>query len=148
MSIINPVTSYAYTTLNTKINKNFYTKPQLKTKQDYLKNGYCLIKKNPNTKAIEITYPYNYESKQKELFQKKYNITIKKMINNWNNYRDEQNYLLGDISPYFNYKETIERMVIEDNYILEELYKRKYNIHSDNDSDYNSDDEHNNYLIY
>jgi hypothetical protein len=76
------------------------------------------------------------------------------MISNWNNYRDELNDLLGDISPYYNYKETLQKMIDEDNYILEELHKQKHkqsqdiNINNDNDSEYASESEDYKYLLY
>ena len=74
------------------------------------------------------------------------------MINNWNNYRDELNNLLGDISPYYNYKETLQKMIDEDNYILEELHKQKHKQNNDNtndnDSEYASENEDPKYLLY
>ena len=142
--------SYASTTLNVcKCNNN---NKKLKTLDSYLKNGYSLIKRNPTTKKVEITYSHNYESKKKELEQQHYNKTIAAMINNWNNYRDELNDLLGYISPYYGYKETLQQMVDEDNYILEELHKQKYkhtqDITNDNDSEYASENEDPKYLLY
>jgi len=106
-----------------------------------VKNGYTLIKKNPNTQKIEIIYPYNYEAKNNEILQKNCSRGIKSMINNWNNYRDDLNDLLGDTSPYYNYKETIQQMIDEDANIFEELYKHKSTIYSDNESDYYSDND-------
>lgn len=112
------------------------------TKNDEsVKNGYTLIKKNPNTQKIEIIYPYNYEAKNNEILQKNCSRGIKSMINNWNNYRDDLNDLLGDISPFYNYKETIQQMIDEDANIFEELYKHKSTIYSDNESDYYSDND-------
>ena len=74
------------------------------------------------------------------------------MINRWNNYRDELNELLGDLSPYYNYKETLQKMIDEDNYILEELHKQNHrqniDITNENDSDYASENEDNKYLLY
>ena len=143
--------SYASTTLNVcKFNNN--NNEKLKTLDSYLKNGYSLIKRNPITKKVEITYSHNYESKKKELEQQHYNKTITSMINNWNNYRDELNDLLGDISPFYDYKATLQKMIDEDNYILEELHKQKHkqnqDIIYDNDSDYGSENEDFKYLLY
>jgi len=122
--------SYASTTLNVcKFNNN--NNEKLKTLDSYLKNGYSLIKRNPITKKVEITYSHNYESKKKELEQQHYNKTITSMINNWNNYRDELNDLLGDISPFYDYKATLQKMIDEDNYILEELHKQKHKQNQD-----------------
>jgi len=145
--------SYASKTLNiSRANNNINNNEKLKTLDSCLKNGYSLIKKNPTTKKVEITYSHNYESKKKELEQQQYNRTINAMINNWNNYRDELNELLGDISPYFNYKETLQKMIDEDNYILEELHKQKHKQNhdttNDNDSEYASENEDLKYLLY
>ena len=147
--------SYASTTLNicksnTTNTTNITNNVNLKTLDAYLKNGYSLIRKNPITKKVEITYSYNYEAKKKELEQQNYNKTIASMINNWNNYRDELNDLLGDISPYYNYKELIQKMIDEDNYILEELHMRKQKQinENDNDSDYASENDDSKYLLY
>lgn len=147
--------SYASTTLNICKSNNTNTtnitnNVNLKTLDAYLKNGYSLIRKNPITKKVEITYSYNYEAKKKELEQQNYNKTIASMINNWNNYRDELNDLLGDISPYYNYKELIQKMIDEDNYILEELHMRKQKQinENENDSDYASENDDSKYLLY
>jgi hypothetical protein len=146
------IQSYASTTLNVCKCNNNNNNEKLKTLDSYLRNGYSLIKRNPITKKVEITHSYNYESKKKELEQQHYNKTITLMINNWNNYRDELNDLLGDISPYYNYRETLQKMIDEDNYILEELHKQKHkhnqDITNDNESDYASENEDHKYLLY
>jgi len=146
------IQSYASTTLNVCKCNNNNSNEKLKTLDSYLKNGYSLIKRNPITKKVEITHSHNYESKKKELEQQHYNKTITSMINNWNNYRDELNDLLGDISPYYNYRETLQKMIDEDNYILEELHKQKHkhnqDINNDNESDYASENEDYKYLLY
>ena len=129
---------------------NNNTKPNHKliTTENYLKNGYSLIKRNPYTKKVEIVYSLSYSTTVKELEQKKYKQGINTMINRWNNYRDEMNSILGDLSPYANYKETIQKMVDEDNYILEEIHKHSTNnSHYENDSDYNSEGEDAKYLL-
>jgi hypothetical protein len=111
------------------------------TCEDYLNAGYTLIKRDPLTKKVIITYSKNYEAKKRELEQQNYSNTMNAMINNWNNYRDELNDLLGDISPYINYKEIIQKMIDEDNYILEKMYSRKNTSLSDNDSEYYSEED-------
>ena len=111
------------------------------TCEDYLNAGYTLIKKDPLTKKVTITYSKNYDAKKRELEQQNYSNTMTAMINNWNNYRDELNDLLGDISPYINYKEIIQKMIDEDNYILEKMYSRKNISLSDNDSEYYSEED-------
>lgn len=153
MTQINKCQSYAATTLNIyNTNPSTNTNAKLKSLDSYLMNGYSLIKRNPTTKKVEITYSNNYESKKKELEHQNYNKVLASMINNWNNYRDELNNLLGDISPYTNYKETLQKMIDEDNYILEELHKQKhkqnYDNTNDNDSEYASENEDPKYLLY
>jgi hypothetical protein len=155
MTQINNNQSYAATTLNmynTKTNTNTNANEKLKSLNSYLKNGYSLIKRNPITKKVEITFSNNYESKKKELEHQNYNKVLASMINNWNNYRDELNNLLGDTSPYYNYKETLQKMIDEDNYILEELHKQKHkhtqDFTYDNDSEYGSENEDSKYLLY
>jgi hypothetical protein len=137
-------------TYSSKILNSNNIKPngKLKTTENYLKNGYSLIKRNPNTKKVEIIYSLNHSTIAKDLEQKKYKYGINTMISRWNNYRDEMNAILGDLSPYTNYKETIQKMVEEDNYILEEIYKHStVNSHYENDSDYNSEGEDAKYLL-
>ena len=111
------------------------------TCDDYLNAGYTLIKRDLITKKVTITYSKNYEAKKRELEQQNYTNAINTMINNWNNYRDELNDLLGDISPYINYKEIIQKMIDEDNYFLEKMNSRKNISLSDNDSEYYSEEE-------
>jgi hypothetical protein len=138
------------TTYSAKIQNYNTTKPnnKLVTTTNYLENGYSLIKRNPLTKKVEIVYSLNYGAITKELEQKKYKQGINTMISRWNDYRDEMNSILGDMSPYANYKETIQKMVEEDNYILEEIYKHSTNNgHCENDSDYNSEGEDAKYLL-
>ena len=138
--------TYSEKTLNNS--KHIKHTNKLLTKENYLKNGYSLIARNQMTKKIEIDYSYNYNSLNKALEHKKYKQGIEAMINRWNNYRDEVNNILGDLSPYTNYKETIQKMVDEDNYILEEMHKHS-NIsgYNDHDSDYNSEGEDIKYLL-
>ena len=144
---MNTSTTYSAKILNTS---NAKPNHKLVTSENYLKNGYSLIKRNPLTKKVEIVYSINYSTIAKELEQKKYKQGINTMINRWNDYRDEMNSILGDLSPYTNYKETIQKMVEEDNYILEEIYKHSNsttNGHYENDSDYNSEGEDAKYLL-
>lgn len=138
--------TYSEKTLNNS--KHIKHTNKLLTKENYLKNGYSLIARNKMTKKIEIAHSYNYNSLNKALEQKKYKQGIEAMINRWNNYRDEVNNILGDLSPYTNYKETIQKMVDEDNYILEEIHKHSIiSGYNDHDSDYNSEGEDIKYLL-
>ncbi len=108
-----------------------------------LKNGWTLLK-SKNNKTI-ITNPTN---SKKELYEKKkYNQKINAMINNWNNFRDTENELMGDRSRFINYKKELDDMIKEEEMINEEIYENMNRFNSD-DSDYNSDDELNKNLIF
>ena len=87
------------------------------------------------------------EKKQEENLEKFtledwYKLCIK-LGNNWDKYRDNQNELLGDRSPYINYKNDIQKIVDEENYIQEEMFKIQNNYYVEYDSDNNSDSEAN-----
>ena len=56
------------------------------------------------------------------------------MITNWNNFRDKDIELNGDLSLYFNYKLELDKLINEDN-IIEEMFN------NDNNSEY-SDNEY------
>ena len=106
----------------------------------YENNSWTIInKKTKEIKVSESTILLK-EVIEKKNFKKK----LDEMINNWNNFRDEINELLGDTSPYYNYKEEIQEMIDEDNMINELLYDNENN----NDSEYSSDEENNKNLIY
>lgn len=107
---------------------------------NYLNNGYSIIRKHNNN--IEIIYSYNNENIKKLNNEKKNELLLNKMINNWNNFREQDIEYYGSRSIYFNYKIQIENMVKEDNKINEELYNTINNLNSLN-SDNNSDDEYN-----
>ena len=110
------------------------------TLNNYLNNGYSIIKKHNNN--IKIIYSYNYENIKKLNNEKNNELVLNKMINNWNNFREQDIEYYGSRSIYFNYKNVIENMVKEDNKINEELYNTINNLNSVN-SDNNSDDEYN-----
>jgi len=73
--------------------------------------------------------------KKKEETTKEILDFYKKLSNRWNNYRDEINDLVGDVSPFINYKNDIEKMVEEENMILEEIYNETTNYSSSSDDD-------------
>ena len=109
----------------------------------FLKNGWTLLKRE-NNKTI-ITNPIN---DKKYLYEKKrYNEKLKSMITNWNNFRDTENELMGDRSRFINYEKELDNMIKEEEMILEVMNEYMNKINSD-DSDYNSDDESNNHLIF
>ena len=110
------------------------------TLNNYLNNGYSIIRKHNNN--IKIIYSYNYENIKKLNNEKNNELVLNKMINNWNNFREQDIEYYGSRSIYFNYKNVIENMVKEDNKINEELYNTINNLNSVN-SDNNSDDEYN-----
>ena len=152
-------------------NKNFVnilknienSEQKFETKSDYLlKNGWTILKKvdnqvvkiNSDNKKCFLKDKDNDKDKDEDkdenklVSRKQWENLINKMSSNWDNFRDTQNYLYGDRSLYINYKEELEKLVLEDNYILETIYKLNNGLYSDNDSDYNSDDESNKHLIY
>ena len=111
-----------------------------------LNNGYTIIKKNKETNKIEIIESNTTKEKRNNLEKKKYNMQMKKMIENWNNFRDNDIELRGDLSIYYNYKNEIEKIIAEDEEI-EEIIKERLN-NENKDNDYSSDEENNKYLLY
>lgn len=106
----------------------------------YENNSWTIInKKTKEIKVSESTILLKELIEEKNLKKK-----LDRMIENWNNFRDEINELLGDTSPYYNYKEEIQKMVDEDNMINELMYDNENNY----DSEYSSDEENNKNLIY
>ena len=124
------------------ITKNI-EKPENEEKKGIESNGWTVLNKSSLKKLKEIK-----EKKQKQQEENLknyssedwYNLCIK-LANNWDNYRDTQNELLGDRSPYIDYKNDIQKIVDEENYIQEEIYKIKNNYYMEYDSDNNSDNE-------
>ena len=104
-----------------------------------LNNNWTTINKKTKEIVISESTKLLKEKYEKENYYRK----LEKMINRWNNYRDEMNDLLGDRSPFLNYKKEIDNMVKEDikiNKMIEERENEKY------DSD--SDEENNKNLLY
>lgn len=108
------------------------------TLDKYLSNGYSILR-NKNSK-VEIIYAYNYEKFKKLNEENKNNKILNKMINNWNDFREQDIEYYGSKSIYYNYEETIKNMVEEDNKINKELYDIINNLVSIN-SDIYSDNE-------
>tara|TARA_Y100000389_G_scaffold192607_3_gene220292 strand:- start:3609 stop:3998 length:390 start_codon:yes stop_codon:yes gene_type:complete len=104
----------------------------------YLSNGYSILR-NKNSK-VEIINAYNYENLKKLNEENKNNKILNKMINNWNDFREQDIEYYGSRSIYYNYEETIKNMVEEDNKINKELYDIINNLDSIN-SDIYSDNE-------
>lgn len=114
-----------------------------KEANNLLKNGWTLLK-SENNKTI-ITNPVN---DKKDLYEKKrYNEKLKSMIDNWNNFRDTENELMGDRSRFINYKQELDDMIKEEEMLIEVMNDYMNRLNSD-DSDYISDDESNKHLIF
>tara|TARA_Y100000591_G_scaffold142324_2_gene122279 strand:- start:1140 stop:1550 length:411 start_codon:yes stop_codon:yes gene_type:complete len=106
-------------------------------------SGWTVLNKSSLKKLKEIK---EKKQKQKEENLKKYSLEdwyslCIKLSSNWDKYRDTQNELLGDRSPYIDYKNDIQKIVDEENYIQEEIYKIQNNYYLEYDSDNNSDNE-------
>ena len=114
-------------------------------------NGYTIIRKNKN-KIVKVTSKNTerkIENNKKEIEEKNYNDKCynlrSKMINNWNNFRDTENSLSGDLSRFYNYKNELNNMLEEEEFILEKMNIMNINYMSDSD---NSDDDMNKNLLY
>ena len=105
----------------------------------YLSNGYSILR-NKNSK-VEIINAYNYENLKNLNEEKKNNKILNKMINNWNNFREQDIEYYGTRSIYYNYKEDIKNMVEEDNKINEELYNIINNLNLINSDIYSDNEE-------
>jgi hypothetical protein len=106
-----------------------------------MKAGWCIIEKNENCKIV-ITDSEKTKEQRKKLQQiekfkdnNNYFYNVNKMINNWNNFRDNENELSGDLSPYNNYKEEIEKMRLEDLKIEEKMEEFYRNSQTNSDSE-------------
>jgi hypothetical protein len=62
------------------------------------------------------------------------------MCKRWCSYYDEINDLVGDRSPYLNYKKEIREIVSEENIIMNKIYGGDYNYSSDDEKDDHHDD--------
>ena len=110
-----------------------------------LKNGWSIIKKIKETNNITILNSKSTILLKEKINKEKIKNGFSKMISNWNEFRDDDIELRGDISPYFNYKEEINNIINEELKIQEAIKE----INSlDNRDDYSSDEENNKHLIY
>ena len=129
---------------NNKINYlNCLNKNLNEKKEENIKNKTTWTVINKKTKKISIS---DTTKVLKEKFEREnYHKITNEMICRWNNYRDELNDLLGDLSIYTNYKEEIDNMVKEDikiDKIIEERLKES------DEYDSESDIEKNKNLLY
>lgn len=141
--------SNSYSSITQNITKN--EKKELTYNDKLLSKGYTIISKNKN-KIVKVTSKKTekkIENKKIEIEDKNYNNKCyylhNKMINNWNNYRDTENSLSGDLSPFYNYKNELNDMIEEEEFILEKINEMNINYMSDSDK---SDDDMNKNLLY
>ena len=121
--------NFASALLRAKIKKEEIKKPTTLT--ELSNNGWTILKRN-NKKNI-ILRPFNEESLKEKIEKKQIILILNKMIANWNNFRDNDIELNGDLSLYFNYKSELEKLINEDN-IIEQMFDVDNNsVYSDND---------------
>ena len=97
-----------------------------------MKKGWTYIDKKTRiitTPTITTRTKTNPRKQEQKDFHKCYKILSKR----WNKYRDTLNNLVGDISPYYHYKEELRKLINEENYILSQIYHKDF---------YLSDEEH------
>ena len=138
---INFVNALSNTNTNTNSNKKKEKKPN--SLIELSNNGWTILNKDKRTKKTTIIRPYNEEYLKEKIEKKEIKLILNKMITNWNNFREKDIELNGDLSLYFNYKEEIEKMIIEDRSIEEMFSNENSSDHSDNEY---SDDEYYKYL--
>ena len=121
--------NFASALLKTKIKKEEIKKPITLT--ELSNNGWTILKRN--NKKNTIIPPYNEQFLKEKIEKKQIILVLNKMISNWNNFRDKDIELNGDLSLYFNYKSELEKLINEDN-IIEEMFDNDNNsVYSDND---------------
>ena len=122
---------FASTLLNEKIKKEEIKKPS--TLSELSNNGWTILTRNKTTKIITILRPHNEKFLKEKIKKKQIILILNKMIANWNNFRDKDIELNGDLSLYFNYKSELEKLINEDNNIEEMFDGDNNSIYSDND---------------
>ena len=114
------------------------------TTQEYLNNNWTILRLNKDTMKPEIINSQKYIETKAAFDKKQYRLYFNKYLNtlihNWDTFRNTENEMCGDLSPYINYKKEITKMVEEDRYI-EETVNNYYNLQKNDDSDYYSDEE-------
>ena len=128
---MNTRNNFAAALLKTNTKKEEIKKPT--TLIELSNNGWKILNRNKTTKKNTIIRPYNEEFLKTNIEKKQIILILNKMIANWNNFRDKDIELNGDLSLYFNYKSEIEKLINEDN-IIEQMFDNDNNsIYSDND---------------
>ena len=121
--------NFASALLRAKIKKEEIKKPTTLT--ELSNNGWTILKRN--NKKNTILRPFNEQFLKERIEKKQIILVLNKMISNWNNFRDKDIELNGDLSLYFNYKSELEKLINEDN-IIEEMFDNDNNsVYSDND---------------
>ena len=116
-----------------------------------LMRGYTIISLKGNKivketgKNIEKKIEINKRLIENKNYKEKCYSLRNRMIDNWNNYRDTENSLSGDLSPYYNYKNELNNMIEEEEFILEKINELTINYMSDSAR---SDDDMNKNLLY
>jgi len=96
--------------------------------ENKIKLGWTMIKRDEN---LKIKIEESEETKNMRIYLKEqrynklYNKNLNKMIERWNNFRDTENFIRGDLSAFYNYKEELERIINEDLRLEEEI--KEYN---------------------
>ena len=122
-------TNFASALLRAKIKKEEIKKPTTLT--ELSNNGWTILKRN--NKKNTILRPFNEQFLKEKIEKKQIILVLNKIITNWNNFRDKDIELNGDLSLYFNYKSELEKLINEDN-IIEQMFDNDNNsVYSDND---------------
>jgi hypothetical protein len=125
---MNNHTNFADALLREQIKKEEIKKPTTLTE---LSNSGWTILKRINKKNT-ILRPFNEQFLKEKIEKKQIILILNKMITNWNNFRDKDIELNGDLSLYFNYKSELEKLINEDN-IIEQMFDNDNNsVYSDN----------------
>lgn len=125
-------------------------KQEVNNNLDKIKAGWSIIKRDEKSNIVILDSKETIEKKERlSLIEKLKENTIyfnnlNRMIENWNYFRDVENELRGDLSPYYYYKEELEEMRKED-LIYAQRVDEFYNNQNNSDSD---DEETNRNLIY
>ena len=125
-------------------------KQEVNKNLDKIKAGWSIIKRDEKSNIVILDSKETIEKKERlSLIEKLrensiYLNNLDKMIENWNYFRDVENELRGDLSPYYYYKKELEEMRKEDLIYNQRVYEF---YHNQNNSD-SDDEEINRNLIY
>lgn len=125
-------------------------KQEVNNNLDKIKPGWSVIKRDEKSNIVILDSKETIETKERLSLTEKlkentiYFNNLNRMIENWNYFRDVENELRGDLSPYYYYKEELEEMRKED-LIYAQRVDEFYHNQNNSDSD---DEETNRNLIY